>query len=88
MHALRVAPAHIVFGQGDVDVQSTVSVLPEPACLSTAYLSTNQELPEKITAYELRALAATLRRICALCAILEVFWVVPAMLSMGPCPYC
>ena len=30
IHALSVAPAHITFGRGDVDGQSTASLLPEP----------------------------------------------------------
>ena len=46
MHALSVAPAHIVFGQGDVDVQSTVSVLPEPAC----FIAKNQ-LPDQVPSW-------------------------------------
>ena len=41
----------------------------------TAYLSTNQELPEKITAYELRALAASRAYIHYVAYVLSApFW--------------
>ena len=34
MHTFNVAPVHITYGQGDVDSQSTVSLLPEPGFLA------------------------------------------------------
>ena len=41
LHTLSVAPVHSVFGRGDVDGQSTVSLLPEPGFIARNQLPPN-----------------------------------------------
>ena len=44
IHALSVAPPHIIFGRGDVDEQSTTSLLPqltgEPGVSASSFTGT------------------------------------------------